>query len=353
MVRRLRVGVLGLLAGALICALLAAPALATPRLKHAWVVVLENHSVGQILGNSQAPYLNRLARRNGLATRYYSLSHPSLPNYLAMLSGSTQGCGSDSCKPGYGGPLLTRQLRHRGLAWRGYFQGLPHAGYVGGDHGSYVQHHNPFTYFNAIVHSHKARHNILPLSRFRRGLRHPAAFNLVVPDNQHNMHTGSIRESDRWLQHWIPQITHSRAFRRRSVIFITFDEGHNDSTWLLRQRRSRWPHGPDRSHIPPPPRQDPEAAQRLLAASHCRERLSASSDRPRQACTSAQRFLALDNDRNSLNGHALALCPVDLSAGGIGPSPVRSGVDRRRPQQRRTTGARSQPHRICVCCARS
>ena len=230
MVRRLRVGVLGLLAGALICALLAAPALATPRLKHAWVVVLENHSVGQILGNSQAPYLNRLARRNGLATRYYSLSHPSLPNYLAMLSGSTQGCGSDSCKPGYGGPLLTRQLRHRGLAWRGYFQGLPHAGYVGGDHGSYVQHHNPFTYFNAIVHSHKARHNILPLSRFRRGLRHPAAFNLVVPDNQHNMHTGSIRESDRWLQHWIPQITHSRAFRRRSVIFITFDEGHNDSS---------------------------------------------------------------------------------------------------------------------------
>ncbi len=227
---KLRVAVIGLITTCALFLAIASPAAAAPRLKHVWVVVLENHSSGQILGNPQAPYLNKLAHRNGLATKYYSLDHPSLPNYLALISGSTQGCGSDSCKPGYGGPLLTRQLRHRHLAWRGYFQGLPHAGYVGGDHGSYVRHHNPFSYFKAITNSHHARRNIRPLTALRRSLRHPAAFNLVVPDNQHNMHTGSISKSDKWLRHWIPKITHSRKFRHHSVLFITFDEGHNDSS---------------------------------------------------------------------------------------------------------------------------
>ena len=68
-----------------------------------------------------------------------------------------------------------------------------------------------------------------PVSALRRSLRHPAAFSLVVPDNQHNMHTGSIAKSDKWLRHWIPKIIHSRKFRHQSVLFITFDEGHNDS----------------------------------------------------------------------------------------------------------------------------
>ena len=58
---------------------------ATPRLKHVWVVVLENHSTGQILGNRNAPYLNLLARHHGLASLLFSIRHPSLPNYLALI----------------------------------------------------------------------------------------------------------------------------------------------------------------------------------------------------------------------------------------------------------------------------
>src|SRR4051794_6133518 len=53
------------------------------------VLVLENRSYGQVIGNRDAPYLNRLAARNALATHYYALAHPSLPNYIALTSGST------------------------------------------------------------------------------------------------------------------------------------------------------------------------------------------------------------------------------------------------------------------------
>ena len=38
------------------------------RLHHVWLFVMENHSLGQILGNRQAPFLNRMARRYRVAT---------------------------------------------------------------------------------------------------------------------------------------------------------------------------------------------------------------------------------------------------------------------------------------------
>jgi hypothetical protein len=59
------------------------------------VVVEENHSIGQIIGSPQAPFLNRLAAKGALLTSYFAITHPSLPNYIAMVSGDTQGITSD------------------------------------------------------------------------------------------------------------------------------------------------------------------------------------------------------------------------------------------------------------------
>jgi len=58
----------------------AAGAARVPRLKHVWVFVMENHSFGQIIGSTHAPYVTRLARRHGMATRMWAVTHPSLPN---------------------------------------------------------------------------------------------------------------------------------------------------------------------------------------------------------------------------------------------------------------------------------
>lgn len=40
------------------------------RLHHVWVFVMENHGLGQILGDPQAPFLNRMARRHQVATQF-------------------------------------------------------------------------------------------------------------------------------------------------------------------------------------------------------------------------------------------------------------------------------------------
>ena len=207
----------------------AAPAEArTPRLHHAWVFVMENHSLHQILGNPKAPFLNRIAHRYRVATRFYAPAHPSLPNYLAMISGSTHGCASDRCKGGFRGPTLARQLTARGHGWQGYFEGLPHRGYVGGNKGGYIRHNNPFVYFKSVTSNRRQRRHLRPLRAFRRSLHSPPALSYVVPNNAHNMHDGPIRAGDRWLERWVTRAMHSRGYRHGGVIFIVWDEGHND-----------------------------------------------------------------------------------------------------------------------------
>jgi hypothetical protein len=198
------------------------------RLHHVWLFVMENHRLGQILGNPQAPFLNRIARRYRVATRFYAPSHPSLPNYLAMISGSTHGCGSDHCKVGLRGPTLAGQLSRNGLEWRGFFEGLPHRGYMGGNRGNYVRHHNPFVYFHSVTSKPRQRRHIQRLRAFPRSLHRPPAFSFVVPDNSHNMHSGSVRKADRWLAYWVPRVMRSPGYRHGGTIMIVWDESHND-----------------------------------------------------------------------------------------------------------------------------
>ena len=89
------------------------------QVKHIFLIMMENHDAGQIFGNTaDAPYLNQLANSYGIATRYFGVTHPSLPNYLALISGSFQGV-FDDCVAGavcsgvahlFGGETLVDQL---------------------------------------------------------------------------------------------------------------------------------------------------------------------------------------------------------------------------------------------------
>src|SRR5215471_18458216 len=70
-------------------AVAAQPALSSgvPRYDHIFVIVEENHGLTDVIGNPAAPNLNTLARQFGLATMYFGVSHPSEPNYVAILGG--------------------------------------------------------------------------------------------------------------------------------------------------------------------------------------------------------------------------------------------------------------------------
>jgi phosphatidylinositol-3-phosphatase len=114
------------------------------RFRHVIVVVFENHEAEQVLGSSQAPTFNRLASRYATLTNYTAVTHPSLPNYLALVSGSTQGIDDDCTSCVVDGRSLADTLQASRKTWKAYAEDLPYAGFTGSSSGRYAKKHNPF-----------------------------------------------------------------------------------------------------------------------------------------------------------------------------------------------------------------
>ena len=199
------------------CRALAPP----PRYDHVVLVVLENHRFSEVAGHS--PYLNALARACGLATGYSAVSHPSLPNYLALTSGGTHGITSDCDDCAVSAPSIFGQTRGD---WRSYLEGIPAAGFEGASSGRYVKHHNPAAYYTPLRPGYARR--AVPLGRLRTDLARGrlSRFSLVVPDRCHSEHDCSIATGDAWLRAWLPRIFASPGYRAgRTAVFVTYDEG--------------------------------------------------------------------------------------------------------------------------------
>jgi hypothetical protein len=187
---------------------------------HVAVVVMENEERGSVLGSSSAPYINRLARQYGKATHSYAITHPSLPNYLALVSGSTQGVTSDCTNCQASGDNLGDQLDAKGLSWRSYLEGLPSPCFMGASAGRYARKHDPFSYWPSTRCGHRTSFGALD-SDLRRGTL--PAFALVTPDLCHDMHDCSVAEGDRFLAGLVPRLL--KGIGPHGYVVLTFDEG--------------------------------------------------------------------------------------------------------------------------------
>ncbi len=191
------------------------------RYEHVVTIVMENRGFSQVAGHS--PFLNALAGRCGLATDYRAITHPSLPNYLAMVSGSTQGLDGSDCSPGPGcrsdGPSIFSQT-----AWRAYAESMP-GPCADRSAGDYAPRHNPAVYFTAVASQCQAQD--LPLPQLITDLRsgHLAPYTFVTPNLCSDEHDCQLSDGDRWLARWVPRIVRSPTYRAgRTVLFITYDE---------------------------------------------------------------------------------------------------------------------------------
>jgi phospholipase C len=176
-----------------------------------------------VLGNRAAPTFNAYARRYARLTRYYGVTHPSLPNYLALVSGSTHGITSDCTTCTVAASNLADTLEAAGKTWKTYAEGLPSPGFLGGSYRRYAKKHNPFAYFQDIAGSPSRRAKIVPLARLATDLRAGALpdFSLVVPDLCHSMHDCSVAVGDAWLRRTVSPLLRLP----RTAILVLFDEG--------------------------------------------------------------------------------------------------------------------------------
>ena len=202
------------------------PASAVPAARsHVAVLVLENKEYGQVIGNPAAPYLNSLARRYALATRDYGVTHPSLPNYLALTAGTTFGVNHDCTGCSFGGPNLMTQLSSAGFSWRSYVGGVPSSCYLGARATSYVKALNPFAYFRSITESASGCSNLVPLSNLSADLQagNLPDFSWITPDLCQDTHHCSVSTGDRFLSQLVPPLV--KGLGPHGALFILWDEG--------------------------------------------------------------------------------------------------------------------------------
>jgi hypothetical protein len=204
----------------------AAPCVGSARpahVKHVVWIVLEN--VGySVVGSPSAPYLNGLGAKCALATNDLAVSHPSLPNYIALTSGSTQGVTDDAEPVAHrlNVPNIFSQLHGN---WRALVESMP-GPCAQVTSGSYAARHNPAVYYTNLGSS--CLHNDVPLaSKLPLG----AAFTFIVPDICNDMHSCPVATGDSWLARLVPKIIASPQYQSRSlVLFITFDEDGTQAT---------------------------------------------------------------------------------------------------------------------------
>jgi acid phosphatase len=200
-----------------------------------FLVVLENHSFSEVIGNPAMPYLNALAAAHSLAGNYFANAHHSIADYFMLTTGQVESTDNN-----FSGTVaddnVVRAISGAGKSWKAYMESLPAVGYTGNDVYPYLKHHNPFSYLTDVLNASTQAANIVPLAQLSLDLSSGTApaFAFIVPNVENDAHDcpggGSncsdpekLAAADNWLRTNIDPVINSPAFSN-GVLIITWDE---------------------------------------------------------------------------------------------------------------------------------
>ena len=194
------------------------PGTAPTHYDHVVWIVMENKSYSEVMKSSSAPFTRALAQACGEATNFHAETHPSLPNYIAMTSGSSHGIQDDAPPPSHrvSGPSIFSQL---GSNWRALQESMPKPCY-GGTTPLYAPKHNPAAYYTGIASGCKTQD-----LKLARTPDISARFTFITPNLCHDTHNCGVGTGDRYLSTLVPKIVNSAQYKAgRTALFITWDE---------------------------------------------------------------------------------------------------------------------------------
>jgi phosphatidylinositol-3-phosphatase len=230
------------------------------------VILMENQGLDTIVNGTGAPYMKSLAENYSLLTQYTAIAHPSLPNYLAILSGqpfiqfspSDSGPSGDKgcCTAGNATNLVDR-LEAAHLTWKVYAEDYPAGGtgksyssggcYLGDEGpGNYYGRHVPFVYFNDVIDSAQRCSKIISansvmsshqetddiLLKDLSSVATSSNFMWLTPNGLDDMHDSTIAFGNAYLSKVVPAILNSALFRtQKAALFIVFDEGESQNQY--------------------------------------------------------------------------------------------------------------------------
>ena len=206
-----------------------------PKFGHVFLVVMENLDYSSALAT---PGIASLAGRYASATSYYAVAHPSLPNYLALTSGSTWGISSDCTDCYVSVPNLFSQLSAAHVSFAAYFEGISTSCYLDAFGGAdYAGKHNPFRYYADVRANRSLCAHIEPYSRLAGLLAGPSAavprFVWVTPNLCDDGHDCAATTAAAWLGTFVASVTASDAWRHGGVLIVTWDESDGDDAAVV------------------------------------------------------------------------------------------------------------------------
>lgn len=193
------------------------------------VILMENEELGSIIGSRAAPYINSLARRYASASDYHAVSHPSLPNYLALTGGDTFGISSDCTDCAVHASGLADQLSAAGIAWRAYMEDMPTPCYRGASYRGYAKKHDPFLYYTGVSGHASRCANVVPFGELANALRAGglSTFTWITPNLCDDMHDCSVATGDRFLGRLVPSLL--AGLGPHGLLTLVWDEGSTNS----------------------------------------------------------------------------------------------------------------------------
>ncbi len=201
-------------------------AAAVPAFAHVVVVVEENRSYANVIGNASAPYINSLAAGGASMSQSFAETHPSEPNYLALFAGSTFGLKGNVC-PVDGANIanLGSELQATGRTFMGFAESLPAVGSTVCAAGKYARKHAPWVNFANIPPAYSVPFSAFPPPQSYASL---PTVSFVIPDVDNDMHDGSIARGDEWLRRYIAPYA-QWAPANNSLLILTWDEDDNSA----------------------------------------------------------------------------------------------------------------------------
>jgi phospholipase C len=192
--------------------------------KHIVIVILENKNADSALAQ---PFMKWMANDGAYLAQYYAITHPSQPNYIALVSGSTQGVTNDQ------NAVLNAPHIGQFVTWKTYAEDYPEGGcHTEKQIGRYVRKHNPFISF-ADVANQEACRNIVPFAHFAAEFAagNLPQLSLVIPNLDDDAHDQPVRFADDWLTaNFKPLMANTNAWSD-TLLVVTFDE--DQKKWIL------------------------------------------------------------------------------------------------------------------------
>ena len=197
-----------------------------PYAKSVVLVIMENRDYNRIIGSLQAPYTNHvLVPQAALMTNSHAVAHPSLPNYFALFSGSTQDVTNDSCPHAFGTENVGAELVGADQTFAGYSESMPYDGYTGCFVGKYARKHNPWVNFTNIPASSNLVYEAFP--------KNPPTLAVIVPNLCNDMHDCNTRTGDAWLKKNLPPVL-AYDEEHQGLLILTWDEAAGAGAFKLR-----------------------------------------------------------------------------------------------------------------------